>query len=166
PRDKRPNDYANDWLAKKKKGESGSATRKNDTRPEKHNQYTNYTPLNRSKGDIFSVIASELPSPARRKFPYRGREDNNKYRKYHRDYGHHTDDCYQLKEEIEALIRRYNGGSNRQSAHLTPSRQRFRHVLPGRRDRRDLPPSRPFDYYSRDRPFAFRQLGVHEGLLD
>ncbi|CAL2255447.1 unnamed protein product [Prunus armeniaca] len=89
-----------------KKKKLGSTTRKHDVRPEKHNQYTNYTSLNKLKGDIFSVISSELPSPTKRKFTYRGRTDDNKYCKYHGDYSHHTDDCYQLKEEIEALIRR------------------------------------------------------------
>ncbi|CAB4283343.1 unnamed protein product [Prunus armeniaca] len=105
PRDKRPNDYAYDRSVKRRKGELGSSTRKGDTRPEKHNQYTNYTPLNKSKDEIFALIASELPNTKRARFPYRGRRDEGKYCKYHRDYGHHTDDCYQLKEEIEALIR-------------------------------------------------------------
>ena len=32
--------------------------------------------------------------------------DNTKYCKFHRDYGHRTDNCIQLKREIEYLIRR------------------------------------------------------------
>ncbi|BFG40864.1 hypothetical protein CerSpe_271380 [Prunus speciosa] len=52
------------------------------------------------------MIADELPNSKKIRFPYRGRKDDSKYCKYHRYYGHHTDDCYQLKEEIEALIRR------------------------------------------------------------
>ena len=32
--------------------------------------------------------------------------DNNRYCEFHRDYGHFTDDCIQLKKEIEYLIRR------------------------------------------------------------
>lgn len=39
------------------------------------------------------------------RIPYRGRNDDIKYCKYHRDYDHHRYDCYQLKEEIEMLIR-------------------------------------------------------------
>ena len=32
--------------------------------------------------------------------------DNTRYCEFHRDYRHHTDDCIQLKKEIEYLIRR------------------------------------------------------------
>ena len=32
--------------------------------------------------------------------------DNSKYCEFHRDYGHRTDDCIQLKREIKYLIRR------------------------------------------------------------
>ena len=32
--------------------------------------------------------------------------DNTRYCKFHRDYGHRTDDCIQIKREIEYLIRR------------------------------------------------------------
>ena len=32
--------------------------------------------------------------------------ENSKYCEFHRDYGHRTDDCIQLKREIEYLIRR------------------------------------------------------------
>ena len=32
--------------------------------------------------------------------------DNSKYCEFHRDHGHHMDDCIQLKREIEYLIRR------------------------------------------------------------
>ncbi|CAB4302311.1 unnamed protein product [Prunus armeniaca] len=43
-KEKRLNNYAYDRSAKRKKGESGSSTQKNKVRPEKHKQYTNYTP--------------------------------------------------------------------------------------------------------------------------
>ena len=35
-----------------------------------------------------------------------GTRDNTRYCGFHRDYGHRTDDCIQLKKEIEYLIRR------------------------------------------------------------
>ena len=32
------------------------------------------------------------------------KRDQNKYYRFHRDYGHDIDECIQLKDEIEALI--------------------------------------------------------------
>ena len=32
--------------------------------------------------------------------------DNTRYCEFHWDYGHHMDDCIQLRKEIEYLIRR------------------------------------------------------------
>ena len=46
-----------------------------------------------------------LKKPEPLKTPF-GRKNKNKYCRYHRDYGHDTEDCFELKEEIEALIRR------------------------------------------------------------
>ena len=34
------------------------------------------------------------------------KRDNTKYCEFHRDHGHRTDDCIQLRKEIEYLIRR------------------------------------------------------------
>ena len=33
------------------------------------------------------------------------KRDNTRYFEFHRDYGHCTDDCIQLRKEIESLIR-------------------------------------------------------------
>ena len=32
--------------------------------------------------------------------------DKNKYRWFHKDHGHYTEDCWDLKEQIERLIRK------------------------------------------------------------
>ena len=34
------------------------------------------------------------------------RRDDTKYCEFHKDHGHRTDDCIQLKKEIDYLIRR------------------------------------------------------------
>ena len=34
------------------------------------------------------------------------KRDNTKYCEFHRDHGHRTDDCIQLRKEIEYLIQR------------------------------------------------------------
>ena len=37
---------------------------------------------------------------------YQANKDITKYYEFHRDHGHWTDDCIQLKKEIKFLIRR------------------------------------------------------------
>ncbi|KAL3626527.1 hypothetical protein CASFOL_030076 [Castilleja foliolosa] len=37
---------------------------------------------------------------------FNNRCNRDKYCRYHRDYGHDTNDCYNLKNLIEAIIRR------------------------------------------------------------
>ena len=58
--------------------------------------------------------------------------DNTKYYEFHRDYGHHTDNCIHLKREIEYLIRRgylrrfispENQAQNQAPTQKTPPRQ-------------------------------------------
>ena len=46
-----------------------------------------------------------LPAPQKMRTPPEKR-DQRKYCDYHRDHGHSTNDCYQLKRAIEALIRK------------------------------------------------------------
>ena len=44
-----------------------------------------------------------LPKPTPLRSPL-AKRNMKKYCRYHRDYGHDTEECYQLKDEIEALI--------------------------------------------------------------
>ena len=45
----------------------------------------------------------QFPPPKKRKLPS---ADRFKYCKFHKDYGHDTNDCLMLKDEIESLIRK------------------------------------------------------------
>ena len=45
-----------------------------------------------------------LPKPTPLRSPL-AKRNMKKYCRYHQDYGHDTEECYQLKDEIEALIR-------------------------------------------------------------
>lgn len=47
-----------------------------------------------------------IPGPPRMKPDSNNRRNRDKYCRYHRDYGHDTNDCYNLKNLIEAMIRR------------------------------------------------------------
>ncbi|CAL9018681.1 unnamed protein product, partial [Prunus brigantina] len=72
-----------------------------DRAPERY-----YTPLKTNKEAILAIAGKELPTPRQGRHEYLGRRDEARYCKYHRAYGHSTDDCYQLKEGIEALVQR------------------------------------------------------------
>ena len=69
-------------------------------------QYSNYTPLNTPLDQVLMQIKDD-PSF---KWPERIKRDLNKqnkskYCRFHHDHGHNTDECYDLKQQIEALIK-------------------------------------------------------------
>ena len=69
--------------------------------------YKVYTELNESRENIY--LANENQVPFRRPDPMRNqksKKDSSKYCRFHRDTGHTTDECRQLKDEIEGLISR------------------------------------------------------------
>ncbi|KAM6569604.1 hypothetical protein CsatB_017589 [Cannabis sativa] len=69
--------------------------------------YTIYTELNETRENIYLAheqkVAFSKPEPIRN---LRSKRDPNKYCKFHKDIGHTTDECRQLKDEIESLIAR------------------------------------------------------------
>ena len=66
-----------------------------------------FTPLTASVSQVIREVRNEqfLRWPTQMKSDPTTR-DNTKYLEFHRDYGHRTNDCIQLKREIEYLIRR------------------------------------------------------------
>ncbi|XP_010247172.1 PREDICTED: uncharacterized protein LOC104590279 [Nelumbo nucifera] len=78
--------------------------------------YRKYTPLNSTRTQILKQVEKEeymkWPKKMKRN-PKRG--NPKKYCKYHHSTGHDTEDCYELKNEIESLIhhghlKQYMGG--------------------------------------------------------
>ncbi|PNX61955.1 hypothetical protein L195_g052722, partial [Trifolium pratense] len=71
--------------------------------------FSNYTPLSRTRDEIFKECNSAEFTKAGIKFPrqtpLKPGQDKNKYCKYHKSYGHLTEDCIQLKDAIEILVR-------------------------------------------------------------
>ena len=64
-------------------------------------RFQNYAPLTAPRANVLMEIEGEgyLPKPT----PLRGplaKRNMKKYCRYHRDYGHDTEECYQLKDEI------------------------------------------------------------------
>ena len=69
-------------------------------------RFTRFTPLNASLDQVLMQIKDEgtLTFPGKLKSDP-SKRSRNKYCRFHRDHGHVTADCYDLKQQIEALIR-------------------------------------------------------------
>src|SRR3954467_12866994 len=66
-----------------------------------------YTPLNSPREKVLDYIRKigyTIATPARLRSPSNTRNTRYFYCQYHRDYGHITEECRHLKEEIERLI--------------------------------------------------------------
>ncbi|XP_059623069.1 uncharacterized protein LOC132266234 [Cornus florida] len=75
--------------------------------PRGRDSYTNFTPLNTPISQILMQLQDDhtLKRPPKLKSdPTRRSKD--KYYRFHKDHGHNTDDCFDLKSQIENLIRR------------------------------------------------------------
>ncbi|KAK0604017.1 hypothetical protein LWI29_011229 [Acer saccharum] len=86
-------DYA--WQRKKK-----GNTRANKFR----GRYNYYTPLTGDQEEILSVVEDKGLA----KYPQQSanaRRDTTKYCRFHKDHGHETSKCFQLRDHIESLIR-------------------------------------------------------------
>ena len=91
-----------------------------------------YTPLTALMSQVLREVQHErfLRWPSQMKSDP-ARRDDIKYCEFHKDHGHQTDDCIQLKKEIEYLIRRgisadtwpYKGGSESSHNHLVSQPQ-------------------------------------------
>ena len=75
--------------------------------PELRQRYSlkRFTPLTTTVSQVLREVQHEKflrwPSQMR---TYLTKRDNTRYCEFHRDYGHRTDDCIQLRKEIEYLI--------------------------------------------------------------
>ena len=85
----RTGDKRDDWLSKPPTG-----------------RFTNFTPLNTPIDQVLMQIKDEgaLTFPSKLKGDPNKRS-RDKYYRFHWDHGHNTSECYNLKQQIEALIR-------------------------------------------------------------
>ena len=69
-------------------------------------RFTSFTPLNAPLDQVLMQIKDEgaLTFPGKLKSDPT-KQSRNKYCRFHRDHGHDTTDCYDLKQQIETLIR-------------------------------------------------------------
>ena len=71
-----------------------------------HRKFESYTPLAVGRAQILNAIANEhylrRPNPIN----HGPNVDKTKYCSFHKDYGHTTEGCHKLKDEIEFHVRR------------------------------------------------------------
>ncbi|XP_052172205.1 uncharacterized protein LOC127788136 [Diospyros lotus] len=96
--------------AEKKEKKKHPKERKNEDQREKHHprwDLSGFTPLNAPRWEILATIKGKdyLKKPRPMKAPS-DKRNQNKYCRFHRDHGHDTEECHQLKEEIQELINR------------------------------------------------------------
>ncbi|XP_077245999.1 uncharacterized protein LOC143885828 [Tasmannia lanceolata] len=91
-------------LTKQRRDDKAPASRREKS-PQRREE--NFTPLNTSRRHILAAISDEefVRWPARM-ISKGNKRDQSKYCWFHRDHGHDTDECWQLKKEIEQLIGR------------------------------------------------------------
>ena len=90
---------------RRKKSRTGD--RRDERRPKPlGGRFTRFTSLNAPLDQVLMQIKDEgtLTFPGKLKSDP-SKRSRNKYCRFHRDHGHDTADCYDLKQQIEALIR-------------------------------------------------------------
>ena len=67
-------------------------------------KFQQYTPLNANRARVLqeAMAAEIIPPPRKARTPERA--DHTKHCEYHKNHGHHTEECIGLKDRIEELI--------------------------------------------------------------
>ncbi|KAK0584403.1 hypothetical protein LWI29_012726 [Acer saccharum] len=92
---------------KDEKGQKGySRESRGNTRANKfRGRYNHYTPLTGDQEEILSVVEDKGLAKYPRQQSANARRDTTKYCRFHKDHGHETSKCFQLRDHIESLIR-------------------------------------------------------------
>ncbi|XP_059639573.1 uncharacterized protein LOC132281943 [Cornus florida] len=104
---KRPTPSTREERELKYKKFSNNQADKSFCRPASPGKYNNYTLLDTSVEQVFLQIQdnASLKWPPKLKVDPTKRS-RDKYCRFHRDHGHNTEDCFDLKNQIENLVRK------------------------------------------------------------
>ena len=90
--------------------EAQMMARTGDRREDRHSKplirrFTSFTPLNTPIDQVLMQIKDERALTFPRKLKENSsKRSRDKYYRFHRDHGHDMSNCYDLKQQIEALI--------------------------------------------------------------
>ncbi|XP_030964831.1 uncharacterized protein LOC115986113 [Quercus lobata] len=100
-----------EWQEDTRQDRGRKVARTGERRDDRHSKpptgrFTNFTPLTTPIDQVLMQIKDEgtLTFPGKLKGDP-SKRSRDKYCRFHRDHGHDTVDCYDLKQQIEALIR-------------------------------------------------------------
>ncbi|GAA0142717.1 hypothetical protein LIER_03552 [Lithospermum erythrorhizon] len=87
------------------KRQKARSPQRKDGRQRRPQDHTFYTPLKVPVRRIYAQLEDKriLPQPHKLKSPP-NRRDKKKYREYHKDHGHDTNECRLLKAKVEKMI--------------------------------------------------------------
>ncbi|GJZ98150.1 hypothetical protein Tco_0670603 [Tanacetum coccineum] len=88
-----------------------------------------FTPLTRTPKEIFKAEAAKFKPPTPMVTPLEKRSYSSKFCEFHNDKGHSTDECVQLKKQIEELVR-----AGKLSQFIKGIRQEKDQQRPGKKD--------------------------------
>ena len=125
---------------KKDRKDSYSETKSSKSSPDAPKKKMNFTALVKSADKILMQIKDEpgLKWPKPLSTSSRKR-DPKKYYRFHKDHGHYTDKCCDLKEQIEELIQREKLQKVIKRDHQPRSRADYKTHDDAKDDERDLP---------------------------
>ncbi|KAL2249921.1 UNVERIFIED_CONTAM: Retrovirus-related Pol polyprotein from transposon opus [Sesamum indicum] len=132
-----------EWRVTSERARDGRFIRDRDMRSKEEKEreppyqpkYSKYTPLNMIRAKALMLVEKDnvLIWPKHTRITPAKRY-SNKYCRFHRERGHDTEECYQLKDEIERLVRQ--GYFRRQNPHNFEERRRDRRGRSRSKDRR------------------------------